>query len=102
MTKYSIAFQRKIDAYCELRLTTAFSSEEAEALKAYMRRLIERRCRPPRTGGGTEWDVVARLTGIDANLLASNHRSIDPGFDAIVRWIDRVPSSGVAGFHSHR
>ncbi|NRP71515.1 hypothetical protein ILFOPFJJ_02402 [Ensifer psoraleae] len=88
MTKLTAikAFQRKIDAYCELRLSTTFSSDEAEALRAYMRRLIERRCGPPRTGGRTEWDVVARTTGIDARSLASHHRLIDPGFDAIVRW----------------
>lgn len=88
MTKLTAikAFHRKIDAYCELRLSTAFSVDEAEALKAYMGRLIERRCGPPRTGGRTEWDVVARTTGIDARSLASHHRLIDPGFDAIVRW----------------
>jgi hypothetical protein len=86
MTKLTAikAFQRKIDAYCELRLSTAFSSDEAEALKAYMRRLIERRCAPPRTAGRTEWGAVASMTGIDA--LASHHRLIDPAFDAIVRW----------------
>lgn len=63
MTKLTAinVFQRKIDAYCELRLSTTFSGEEAEALKAYRRRLIERRCGPPRMGGRTEWDVVARM-----------------------------------------
>ncbi len=88
MTKLTAikTFQCKIDAYCELRLSTAFSSDEAEALKAYKRRLIERRCGPPRTAGRTEWDVVARMTGIDARSLASHHRLIDPGFDAIIRW----------------
>ena len=58
---------------------TTFSGEEAEALAAYMRRLIERRCGPPRTAGRTEWDVVARMTGIDARSLALHHRLIDPG-----------------------
>ena len=43
MTKLTAikTFQRKIDAYCELRISTIFSGEEAEALGAYMRRLIE-------------------------------------------------------------
>lgn len=88
MTKLIVikAFQRKIDAYCQLRLSTAFSSSEAQALNVYMRQLIERRCGPPRMAGGTEWDVVARMTGVDVRSLASHHRLIDPGFDAIVRW----------------
>jgi hypothetical protein len=30
--------------------------------------------------------VVARLTGVDAAMLAVHHRAIDPAFDAIIRW----------------
>lgn len=60
MTKLTAikAFQRKIDTYCELRLSTTFSGKEAEALKAYKRRLVERWCASPRTAGRAEWDVV--------------------------------------------
>lgn len=81
------AFQRKIDAYCDLRLTSAFPDSDAASLRAYMRRLIERKSAPPRSGGRTDWSVVARLTRVQESLLATNHRLIDPGFDAIVRWI---------------
>jgi len=80
------AFQRKIDAYCAMRLMPIFSTKDTDALTAYIRRLIERRCGPRRTGGHTDWDVVARLTGVDAAMLAVHHRAIDPAFDAIIRW----------------
>src|SRR5690606_12833062 len=80
------AFQRKIDAYCAMRLVPIFSTKDTDALTAYMRRLIERRCGPQRTGGHTDWDVVARLTGVDAAMLAVHQRAIDPAFDAIIRW----------------
>lgn len=88
MTKLTAikTFQRKIDAYCLQRLHPIFSSDDAEALKAYLRRLIERRCGPPRTNGRTDWPIVSRLTGVDAELLATHHRALDPGFDAIIRW----------------
>ncbi|WP_018009278.1 hypothetical protein U8C32_04360 [Sinorhizobium medicae] len=88
MTKLTAmkAFQRKIDAYCAMRLSPIFSTNDADALNAYMRRLIERRCGPQRTGGHTDWDVVARLTGVDAAMLAVHQRAIDPAFDAIIRW----------------
>ena len=88
MTKLTAmkAFQRKIDAYCAMRLIPIFSTNDADALNAYMRRLIERRCGPQRTGGHTDWDMVARLTGVDAAMLAVHHRAIDPAFDAIIRW----------------
>lgn len=88
MTKLTAmkAFQRKIDAYCAMRLIPIFSTKDTDALNAYMRRLIERRCGPQRTGGHTDWDVVARLTGVAAAMLAVHHRAIDPAFDAIIRW----------------
>lgn len=88
MTKLTAirTFQRKIDAYCLQRLNPIFSSGDAEALKAYMRRLIERRCGPPKTNGRTDWQIVSRSTGVDAELLATHHRALDPGFDAIIRW----------------
>jgi hypothetical protein len=88
MTKLTAmkAFQRKIDAYCAMRLSSIFSTNDADALNAYMRRLIDRRCGPQRTGGHTDWDVVARLTGVDAAMLALHNRAIDPAFDAIIRW----------------
>ncbi|HCD85063.1 MAG TPA: hypothetical protein DEQ45_14755 [Agrobacterium sp.] len=88
MTKLTAikAFQRKIDAYCEMRLRPIFSTQDADVLNAYMRRLIERRCGPQRSGGLTDWEVVAQLTGVDAAMLAVHHRAIDPAFDAIIRW----------------
>lgn len=88
MTKLTAinTFQRKIDAYCLQRLNPIFSGDDAEALKAYMRRFIERRCGPPRTNGKTDWPIVSRLTGVDADLLAKHHRAIEPGFDASFRW----------------
>ncbi|WP_105438972.1 hypothetical protein [Neorhizobium sp. T25_13] len=88
MTKLTAmkAFQRKIDAYCAMRLMPIFSTKDTDALTAYMRRLIERRCGPQRTGSHTDWDVVARLTGVDAAMLAVHHRAIDPAFDATIRW----------------
>lgn len=81
------AFQRKIDAFCQLRLSPLFKEDELPRLKWYMHTLIQTRRLAARTSGKTDWDVVAAACGVDANLLADNARQIDPAFDAIARWI---------------
>ncbi|RVJ43468.1 hypothetical protein CN176_06380, partial [Sinorhizobium medicae] len=81
------AFQRKIDAFCQLRLAPLFKDDELPRLKWYLHTLIQTRRPAPRTSGRTEWQVVAAACGLDANVLAGNARQIDPAFDAIGRWI---------------
>ncbi|WP_395515525.1 hypothetical protein [Pseudorhizobium flavum] len=81
------AFQRKIDAFCQLRLSPLLPAEELVRLMSYMHSLIQFRQPAPRTGGRTDWSSVAAACGGDAKLLAAHARRIDPGFDAIARWI---------------
>lgn len=83
MKEYSAkAFQRKIDAFCQLRLTSHMGTDDLSRLTAYMHTLIQSRQPAPRISGKTDWDVVAVVCGIGAELLATNERQIDPAFDA--------------------
>ncbi len=88
MKEYSAkAFRRKIDAFCQLRLTSHMAADDLSRLTAYMHTLIQSREPAPRVSGKTDWDVVAAVCGIGPELLATNERQIDPAFDAIARWI---------------
>ncbi|MBY5482111.1 hypothetical protein HFO84_33025 [Rhizobium leguminosarum] len=80
-------FQRKIKAFCQLRLAPVLSVDELHRLSDYLYSLIEARRSAPRMNGKTDWDVVAAASGIDAKELAANARRIDPALDAIARWI---------------
>ncbi|EJC85316.1 hypothetical protein Rleg4DRAFT_7697 [Rhizobium leguminosarum bv. trifolii WSM2297] len=80
-------FQRKIDAFCQLRLSPLLRVDELRRLRDYLYSLIKARRSAPRTNGKTDWDVVAAASGIDAKELAANARQIDPALDAIARWI---------------
>lgn len=81
------AFQRKIDAFCRLRLSPLLAADELAGLMSYMHSLIQSQRPAPRVGGRTDWSSVAAACGVDAKLLAANARQIDPGLDAIARWI---------------
>lgn len=81
------AFQRKIDAFCQLRLAPLFKDDELPRLKWYLHTLIQTRRPAPRTSGRTDWHAVAAACGLDTHLLAGNARQIDPACDAIGRWI---------------
>lgn len=81
------AFQRKIDAFCRLRLSPLLAADELAGLMSYMHSLIQSRRPAPRVGGRTDWSSVAAACRVDAKLLAANARKIEPGLDAIARWI---------------
>lgn len=103
MKEYSAkAFRRKIDAFCQLRLTSHMGTDDLSRLAAYMHTLIQSRQLAPRISGKTDWDVVAAVCGIGAELLATNERQIDPAFDAIDRWIRATRlSDRMAGSEAH-
>ncbi|HEV7434748.1 MAG TPA: hypothetical protein VGO22_07750, partial [Pseudorhizobium sp.] len=62
------AFQRKIDAFCQLRLSPLLPAEELARLMSYMHSLIQFRHPAPRIGGRTDWSSVAAACGGDAKL----------------------------------
>jgi hypothetical protein len=87
------AFQRKIDAFCELRLSSLLAPDEFTRLKDYLHSLIQSRRSAPRASGATDWSAVAVACGVGAGILLANARQIDPGLDAIARWIKENPLS---------
>lgn len=104
MNRYSAkAFQRKIDAFCQLRLALLFGDDDLYRLTAYMHGLIQTRRPAPCISGKTDWDVVAEACGVGTALLETNSRQIEPAFDAIARWIRATgPTDNVTGPEVHR
>lgn len=83
------AFQRKIDAFCQLRLSAFLTADEFDRLRNYMSSLAQTGALPPRVNGKTDWSSISETCGIEVGLLEFNARLIDPGLDAIVRWLKR-------------
>lgn len=88
------AFQRKIDAFCHLRFAPFLTADELDRLRGYMWMLIQTRSLPPRAQGQTDWSSISRFCGVKIELLANNARLIDPGLDAVARWIRGASLSG--------
>ncbi|MGV1758863.1 hypothetical protein ACQZ6F_19175 [Rhizobium sp. A22-96] len=88
------AFQRKIDAFCDLRLAPVLPAYDYERLRHYMRSLVSTCRKAPRDKGKTDWSMIADACGADIAILTINARLIDPGLDAIGRWIQRAMTSG--------
>ncbi|MGG6893773.1 hypothetical protein [Rhizobium sp. BR 315] len=87
------ALQRKIDAFCQLRLSSFLTADEFDRLRGYMRMLIQTRTLPPRVNEKTDWTSISDNCRVEMRLLATNERLIDPGLDAIARWISSAVAS---------
>ncbi|NTJ08240.1 hypothetical protein [Rhizobium lusitanum] len=87
-------FLRKIDTFCKMRLSPFLAAEEFDRLRGYMRMLVQTCTLPPRINGKTDWSLISDNCRVEVGLLAANERLIDPGLDAITRWIRGIALSG--------
>lgn len=83
----SQAFQRKIAAFCEVKLAPLLSPSDFANLAAFMTGLVNYRSHPPMRNGRTDWTEVAASCGLDAELSPEVKRAAQHGFDAISRWL---------------
>lgn len=83
----SDVFQRKISDFCDLRLAPLLQPRSFENLKGFMIGLIVFQSRPPLRAGRVDWQEIATLCGMDAEMSVELKRAAQPGFDAILRWL---------------
>jgi hypothetical protein len=83
----SDVFQRKISDFCDLKLAPLLQPRSFENLKGFMIGLVVFQSRPPLRAGRVDWQEIATLCGLDAEMSAELKRTAQPGFDAILRWL---------------
>jgi hypothetical protein len=83
----SDVFQRKISDFCDLRLAPLLQPRSFENLKGFMIGLVVFQSRPPLRAGRVDWQEIATLCGMDAEMSPEFKRAAQPGFDAILRWL---------------
>ncbi|MFS8046491.1 hypothetical protein [Rhizobium sp. BR 314] len=83
----SDVFQRKISDFCDLRLAPLLQPRSFENLKGFMIGLIVFQSRPPLRAGRVDFQEIATLCGMDAEMSPELKRAAQPGFDAILRWL---------------
>ncbi|MGG6896812.1 MULTISPECIES: hypothetical protein [Rhizobium] len=83
----SDVFQRKISDFCDLRLAPLLQPRSFENLKGFMIGLIVFQSRPPLRAGRVDFQEIATLCGMDAEMSPEVKRAAQPGFDAILRWL---------------
>ena len=83
----SDVFQRKISDFCDLKLAPLLQPRSFENLKGFMIGLVVFQSRPPLRAGRVDWQEIATLCGMDAEMSTELKRTAQPGFDAILRWL---------------
>lgn len=81
------AFPRMIERFLRQRGASALPPRDLERLATYLRGLISENVLPPRVAGRPDWTEIAATCGIDADALTSAGRVLEPGIDAIVRFV---------------
>ncbi|NTF45491.1 hypothetical protein A6U86_08955 [Rhizobium sp. AC27/96] len=94
----SDVFQRKISDFCDLRLAPLLQPRSFENLKGFMIGLVVFQSRPPLRAGRVDWQEIASLCGMDAEMSPEFKRAAQPGFDAIQRWLraTKTPTTPIA------
>lgn len=83
----SDVFQRKISDFCDLKLAPLLQPRSFENFKGFMVGLVIFQSRPPLRAGRVDWQEIATLCCLDAEMSAELKRTAQPGFDAILRWL---------------
>lgn len=96
----SDVFQRKISDFCDLRLAPLLQPRSFENLKGFMIGLVVFQSRPPLRAGRVDWQEIATLCGMDAEMSAELKRAAQPGFDAILRWLRAGQSNTASISHA--
>lgn len=82
------AFPRMIERFLLERAASVLPPRELERLGAYLQGLIKKSMLPPRAGGHPDWPAIAAACGSDAEALIAAGRVLEPGIDAIIRFVE--------------
>lgn len=85
-------FQRKISQFCELRIAPITSKRVLENIRPFLMSLIIYRRSPPLRSGQLDWTAIGQACGIEAELTVELKKQLQPGLDAIIRWLKRPPA----------
>ncbi len=97
-------FQRKISEFCQVRIAPITSQHSFENIRSYMLILITSRTAPPTKLGHPDWQEITATCDLRDKLTPTLKRAIQPGLDAIVRWLreSRADDVGEPGRHGRR
>ncbi|PJR12752.1 hypothetical protein [Sinorhizobium meliloti] len=88
-TASSIHFQRKIAEFCNVRLAPLVSKRTLDNNKPYLTSLIIYRKHPPMRMNRIDWRSISDACGLEDELTAALKKNLQPGLEAITRWIDK-------------
>ncbi len=86
-------FQRKISQFCELRIAPIVYRRVLEKIHPFLVSLIIYRESPPLVNGHIDWTAITQACGIEADLTAELKKRLQPGLDAIIRWLGATPAA---------
>lgn len=82
-----------IEQFLQQRGATVLPPRELEAIRGYLLDLIANDQQPPRYAGHPDWELIADICRIDADRLADAGAVLEPGFDAVKRFVARCQRS---------
>ncbi|OBZ93396.1 hypothetical protein ADU59_21255 [Pararhizobium polonicum] len=88
-------FQRKISEFCQVRVAPVTSQRAFDNIRSYMLNLIAFRTVPPSKSGNLDWQEIAATCDLREVLTPALKRAIQPGLDAIARWLCESGKGGL-------
>lgn len=83
-------FPRMIDQFLRQRSASVLPPRDLERLGSYLRAVIKEAVLPPRAEGRLDWNEIAVASGVDADALAGAGSVLEPGIDAITRFVGQT------------
>ena len=80
--------------FCDVRIAPLVSRRALENIKPYLTSLIIYRKHPPMKKGRIDWQAVSDQCGIEDEMTAVVKKKLQPGLQAIARWIDKERPKG--------
>ncbi|AXV17853.1 hypothetical protein CYG48_18845 (plasmid) [Neorhizobium sp. SOG26] len=84
-------FQKKISAYCDVRLAPVAPDWVMDNIRSYLLALITFRKTPALSNNRYAWRQIAHDCGIDEALTTKLKKQLRPALDAIMRWLKEPP-----------
>lgn len=86
-------FQRKISAFCELRIAPITTKRATEGINSYLINLIVHRGSPALVNGRIDWTEISHACGIDGEFSDDLKKQVRIALDAILRWLGAAPAA---------
>ncbi len=86
-------FQRKISAFCELRIAPITTKRATEDIDSYLGSLIVHQRSPPLVNGRIDWTEISHACGIDGESSDDLKKQVRIALDAILRWLGAAPAA---------